>query len=163
MSTFSSLKSAFQLSDMIIQSYVGDMEDAELLTRPGEGCNHLAWQLGHLVSSEANLINMIKDGSSVSLPEGFAEKHSKETTGNDDAASFASKEEYLDLYQKTRANSLAVLEGMTEEEFQAEPPEHFRSICADVGGLAMLIANHPMMHAGQFVPVRRSLGKPVVI
>jgi hypothetical protein len=27
----------------------------------------------------------------------------------------------------------------------------------------ILIATHPMMHAGQFVPVRRALGKPVAI
>jgi hypothetical protein len=27
----------------------------------------------------------------------------------------------------------------------------------------LLIANHPLMHAGQFVPVRRALDKPVVI
>ena len=32
-----------------------------------------------------------------------------------------------------------------------------------VGALFVLIANHPMMHAGQFVVVRRKLGKPVVI
>ena len=56
-----------------------------------------------------------------------------------------------------------VPKSLSDEEFQAECPEHFRSICPDICGLAMLIATHPMMHAGQFVPVRRALGKPVVI
>jgi hypothetical protein len=32
-----------------------------------------------------------------------------------------------------------------------------------VGHIYLLIATHQLMHAGQFVPVRRALGKPVVI
>jgi hypothetical protein len=31
------------------------------------------------------------------------------------------------------------------------------------GHIYLLIATHGLMHAGQFVPVRRKLGKPVVI
>ncbi|MFK7734853.1 MAG: DinB family protein [Pirellulaceae bacterium] len=163
MSTFSSLKAAFGLSDMVLNSYVGDLSDAELMTRPGAGCNHIAWQLGHLISSEANLLNMVKDGSAIELPEGFEDKHSKETIGNEDASQFCGKEEYIGLYAKTRENTLRVLGELTEEEMSADSPEHFRQFCPTVGDMCMLIANHPMMHVGQFVPVRRSLDKPVVI
>ena len=147
----------------MLQSYVGDMTDQELLTRPGENCNHVAWQLGHLISSEASLLNMIKDGSAIELPEGFAEAHDKSATGCDDAAKFWSKDEYLDLYQKTRKNSVETLNGMSEEEMNAESPEQFRAMCPDKRAMSMLVAAHPMMHVGQFVPVRRALGKPVVI
>ena len=163
MSTIGSIKSAFALSDMVLQSYISDMEDADLMTRPGEGCNHLAWQLGHLIASEASMINMIQEGSAVALPEGFAEQHAKEATTSNDASQFRSKAEYAELYQKTRENSLKILESLSEEQLAAESPEAFRSICPDIAGMAMLIASHPMMHAGQFVPVRRALGKPVVI
>ena len=31
-----------------------------------------------------------------------------------------------------------------------------------LGALIILIANHTMMHAGQFTVVRRKLGKPVI-
>lgn len=163
MSTHSSLQAAFGLSDMVLQSYVGDLSDAELLNRPGAGCNHIAWQIGHLISSEANLINMVKDGSAIELPEGFADAHSKETTGNDDAAAFNSKDEYLELYKKSRENSLAVLNSLSDEDLDAEGPEHFREMCPTLGSMCMLIASHPMMHVGQFVPVRRALDKPIVI
>lgn len=163
MSTHAALKSAFGLSDMVLTSYVGDLSDAELMTRPGKGCNHVAWQLGHLISSEANLIGMVKDGSGIELPEGFAEAHSKEATESNDAAQFCSKDDYLQLYQKTRENSLAVLDGLSEEDLQGEGPEAFKSMCPTLGSMAMLIASHPMMHVGQFVPVRRALDKPIVI
>jgi hypothetical protein len=32
-----------------------------------------------------------------------------------------------------------------------------------MASMFILTATHPLMHAGQFVPVRRALGKPVVI
>ncbi len=37
------------------------------------------------------------------------------------------------------------------------------AIAPTLGSLFVLIANHPMMHVGQFVVMRRKLGKPVVI
>ncbi|MEL7498656.1 MAG: DinB family protein [Planctomycetota bacterium] len=157
------IRSAFNVSDMVLQSYIGDLSDAELMSRPGKGCNHIAWQLGHLISSEANLVNMLKDGSAVELPAGFVEAHDKTAIDNNEASQFQSKDEYLELYNKTRQNSLAVIGELTEEQLSAETPEHFREFCPTNGDLAILIATHPMMHAGQFVPVRRSLDKPVVI
>lgn len=163
MESINAIKSAFGLTDMVLNSYIGDLDDAELMQRPGKGCNHIAWQLGHLISSEANLLNMIKDGSAIDLPEGFADKHSKETTGSDDAAQFCSKQEYVDLYQKTRENTVATLGSLTQEEMAAPAPEHFQAFCPTMGDLAMMIASHPMMHVGQFVPVRRALDKPIVI
>lgn len=163
MNAMDALRAAFATSDMVLQSYVADMTDAELLSRPGQGCNHIAWQLGHLISSEGNLINLIKDGTAIELPDGFGAKHSKETTGVDAADQFCGKDEYLELYQKSRENSLAALATLSDEELDAEAPEHFRQLCPTMGALAMLIATHPMMHVGQFVPVRRALDKPIVI
>lgn len=163
MNTIDAIKSAFTLSDMVLSSYVGDMQDAELMSRPGKGCNHIAWQLGHLIASEGNLLNMVKEGSAIELPQGFAESHSKEMTGSDDVTQFSSQQEYMDLYQKTRANSLSVIEGLSAEELAAPGPEQFRQMCPTVGQMIMLIASHPMMHVGQFVPVRRALDKPIVI
>ncbi len=162
MNAHDAIKAAFATSDMVLTSYVSDMTDAELMTRPA-GCNHIAWQLGHLISSEADLINMLKEGSAIDLPEGFADKHSKDTTANDDASQFCSLEEYLSLYKQTRDNSLATLATCSEEELDAEGPEAFRSMCPTMGSLGILIASHPMMHVGQFVPVRRALEKPIVI
>ena len=163
MKTIDAIKAAFATTDMVLNSYVGDLDDAELMTRPGKGCNHIAWQLGHLISSEANLINMLKEGSAIELPDGFAEKHSKETTGNDDASQFCTKQEYLDLYAKSRENSINTIAELSDEILDAPAPEQFQSFCPTMGAVAMLVASHPMMHVGQFVPVRRALDKPVVI
>ena len=164
MNTREAIQSAADTSMMILKSYVGDLEDADLLVRPGEGCNHIAWQLGHLISAECNLLNMIKPGAAIELPEGFAEKHNKEACGSDDPADFCTKEEYLELYERARAATAAVLETMSDSDLDAPTSdERFSKMFPTVGSMFVLTACHPMMHAGQFVPVRRAQGKPIVI
>ncbi len=157
------LAATLDTSSMVLASYFQDMTDAELMARPGEGCNHLAWQLGHLISSEAMLLGMVAPGAAPELPEGFAERHAKDKTGDDDASHFCSKQEYLDLVEKVHTASKAALEKVTEADLDQPAPENLRSMFPTMGHVWVLLATHPLMHAGQFVPVRRKLGKPVVI
>ena len=78
------LRSAKNMSLMVLKRYLEDLSDADLMRRPAPGSNHLAWQLGHLISSEAGLLAMVCPGQSIDLPAGFAEAHSKEQVGNDE-------------------------------------------------------------------------------
>lgn len=158
------IKATAATSMAVLSSYFGDMEDAELLTRPGEGCNHLAWQLGHLISSECNLLEIVKPGAAPELPAGFVENHSKENAGSDDPAQFCTKQQYSDLFAKVAEATGAALDSCTEADLDApNPKEDWRAMFPTVGSMYILIATHPMMHAGQFVPVRRKLGKPIVM
>ncbi len=162
MNTQEAIGATFATSSMILDGYFGDLTDAELMTRPAEGCNHLAWQLGHLIASECNLLEMVSPGSAAALPDGFAEKHDKEHAGVDDASKFCTKQEYLDAFEKVRAATLAALAKLSDADLDKPGPEDFASFCPTVGHVFVLMATHGMMHAGQFVPVRRKLGKPVL-
>ena len=64
---------------------------------------------------------------------------------------------------QVRAASKKALAELPPERLDEPGPERFRSVFPTVGAVFLLIANHPMMHAGQFVPVRRRKRKPVVI
>lgn len=151
-------------SDMVVNTYLADLEDADLLRRPHPECNHLAWQLGHLIAAECDLLNLLQPGAAPGLPEGFAEAHSREMIGNDDATQFHSKAEYLALYEKVRAVSRDALASVSEADLGApNPKEDFRQMFPTVGSMYVLTATHPMMHVGQWVPVRRTLGKPIAI
>lgn len=97
------------------------------------------------------------------LPAGFAEQHSKETAGSDDAAKFLTKQQYLDLLDQCHAATSAALDAYPDADLDLPPPDRFQGLCANMGGVWALVATHTMMHAGQFVPLRRALGKPVVI
>lgn len=157
------IQNAYNFSQMVLQSYVGDLSDEELLKRPGVGCNHIAWQLGHLISSEGNLLDMVVPGHSIELSADFADKHGKENTQSDDPSDFKTKDEYLELFEKSKTAVFAALDTLSDEDLDKPGPEHFREMCPTVGSLFMLIATHVMMHVGQFVPVRRELEKPIVI
>ena len=163
MNTKDAIKQAYELSHMVLNSYISDFEDADLMNRPGEGCNHIAWQLGHLISSECNLLNMAVPGAAIDLPEGFADKHNKENCNNDDAAQFHSKAEYQELWAKVKDATFAALDGLSDADLDKPGPEEMRSFCPTIGSLFMLIGTHPMMHAGQIVPIRRKLDKPVMM
>ena len=156
------LRSSMTMGLFVLEKYVSDMTDAELMSRP-PGCNHLAWQIGHLISSESGLVNMMRPGQGAPLPEGFREAHAKENTGSDDPAQFRTKQEYLDLYHRVREQTLKVLDTMTDDDLAAAGPEAFRNVFPRVLDMFNLIGTHPLMHAGQFAVVRRQLGKPVVI
>ncbi len=157
------IRSSANFSSMVLNSYISDLDDADLLRRPGDGCNHLAWQLGHLIASEVQLLESVAPGQSIELPEGFAEAHSKEQTGNDDPSAFQSKQTYQSLHERVRSATLAALDAYPASDLDNPAPESFRSFCPTMGDMFVLIATHPMMHAGQFAVVRRQLGKPILM
>lgn len=70
-----SLISTHRMSSMVLKQYISDLDDADLMRRPSAGCNHLAWQLGHLIAADAQLLEGAKAGSGFELPEGFAAAH----------------------------------------------------------------------------------------
>ena len=82
------IQSALASTQHMLEWYLSDLSDADLLVRPVPGANHIAWQLGHLIDSEPHLIHMeLPDAAYPALPAGFAEQHTKETSTSDSPAS----------------------------------------------------------------------------
>src|ERR1043165_7427431 len=98
-------RSIMNTADFMVESYLSDITPQEMLVRPAPGANHLAWQLGHLISAETRLVEAAAPGSMPTLPEGFAERHSKATAASNTPAVFLKKEEYLKLAKSPRAAS----------------------------------------------------------
>ena len=67
MNAHDAIKASMTVPDMIMNSYLGDLTDEELLVRPTEGANHIAWQLGHLLTSEHGMIEQVCPGSMPAL------------------------------------------------------------------------------------------------
>jgi len=158
-----SIIATMDVSSMILKQYLGDLTDAELLKRPGVGCNHIAWQLGHLIASECGILSALAPGAAPELPAGFKEKHDKGNSGSDDPKDFGTKQQYLELFDKVNAATKQALNAVSEADLDKPAPENFRKMFPTAGQVWVLIATHPLMHAGQFVPVRRALGKPIVM
>jgi hypothetical protein len=150
-------------SERIVKTYLEDLDDQALLLRPVEGMNHIAWQLGHLISSERRMVEAVKPGSCPALPENFDAVHGRENTSSDDPKAFCPKAEYLRLADAQRAATKAVLDGLTDSDLDAPGPERMRQMAPTVGAVFQMAGSHVLMHVGQFVGVRRKLKKPVVI
>ena len=74
MNTRQALKAGIDGGQFVVGTYLADLTDADLMVRPVPGSNHIAWQLGHLIQSEHQMVDMLKPGSMPKLPEGFQGK-----------------------------------------------------------------------------------------
>jgi hypothetical protein len=155
------LRQAIESSDMVARAYIQDLSNAELLVRSVPGSNHIAWQLGHAIGSMGGMLAAIGQPAP-RLPDGFAAAYTRETASSDDPAKFAGKAQYLLLMEQMKAASLAAVEAVPESDFDAPGPESMREYAPTVGSVLMLLGTHLLMHAGQFVPIRRKLGKPLL-
>ena len=59
-----------------------------------------------------------------------------------------------------KAASLAAVEATPESDLDKPAPEPMRQRIPTVGAVLMMLGSHWLVHAGQFVPIRRKLGKP---
>jgi hypothetical protein len=162
MTAHDAIQLAISQTDGIVGMYLGDLSDAELLTRPVPGINHINWQLGHLIKSEHGMIEVIVPGSMPALPEGFAEKYTKDTAGSETAAAFCTKAELLEAMKAQRAGTLAALKKVPAADLTKAAPEAVRSYAPTVADVFVLQSTHWMMHAGQWAVTRRKLGRPAL-
>jgi hypothetical protein len=151
----------FAMNDRMLEAYLGDLSDTDLTQRPVPGQNHIAWQLGHLITSERSMLEGMRPGFSPPLPEGFVEAHNKDACTSNNVSMFSPKKTYLELFQAQRAATRKVLDGMSEADLDVPAPERLRRMAPTVGDAFCLVGTHVMMHVGQFVAVRRLLKKPI--
>ena len=150
------IKSSLGTADMISLGYVSDLSDSELMKRPHPGCNHINWQLGHLIVNEHQLIEKVVPGSMPALPAGLAEKYGKATASSDDPTQFADKETLLTAQRTQRQGTLAALATLDESRLGEATGIDY---APTIGQKFLLQAEHWLMHCGQWVIVRRELGK----
>lgn len=150
------LKLSIDMGNLITMGYLEDLTDAEMMHRPAEKANHIKWQLGHLITAENGMMNQVAAGQMPDLPEGFAEKYTKETAANDEDSAFDSKEELMKHYHAQRAGTLKLLESMDDADFDKETGVEY---APTVGAMFSMQGNHYIMHAGQWAVIRRQLGR----
>ena len=153
------IRATMSTADFMIANYLADITPQEMLVRPVPGANHLAWQLGHLITAETRLVEAAVPGSMPSLPEGFAERHTKDTAASDNPADFLTKEEYLELAASTRAATLKVLDSQSETDLDRPVGGRVPPFVKTAGHCFATAGGHWILHAGQWVVLRRHLGR----
>jgi hypothetical protein len=158
------IKSALNSTQNMLEMFVSDLSDADLLVRPVPNANHIAWQLGHVIGSEPGIVHMeLPDAAYPKLPAGFEQQHSKESAAMDPPKGFLTKAEYLALAKQVRGATLAVLDKMSDADLDRACTGRMAKWTPRLADMFLLLSSHTMMHTGQFSVMRRKLGKPVLM
>lgn len=154
------IRIGIETADQVVNAYLDDLSDADMLRRPHPQCNHINWQVGHLIAAEHAMLDGFVPGGMPALPEGFAAKYAKDAAGSDDASHFCTKAELMAAYKTQRTATLQALAQAGDDDWQKETGLTY---APTVAALYVMQGSHWLMHCGQWVIVRRQLGKPVVI
>jgi len=160
MNSREAIKICIDTSQMVSMGYLEDLTDEQLMHRPHPECNHINWQLGHLIVSEKQMIDGVAPGSMPPLPAGFEEKYTQQTAKSNDRSAFCSKAELMREFEKQRAATFAALAKMSDQDLDRKSPESMQSYAPTAGAAFDMQGSHWMMHAGQWAVIRRQLGKP---
>lgn len=160
MNAHDAIKLSIDSAKFITLEYLADLSDEDMLQRPHPECNHIKWQMGHLISSEHQMIDAVCPGSMPALPEGFAERYTKEAATSDQPDAFDSKADLRKLLEDQREGTLAALATLSDEDLSKPAPEAMQGYAPTVADVFSLQGGHWMMHAGQWAIIRRQLGRP---
>jgi len=149
-------------SQYLFTMYLSDLSDADLLVRPVPGANHIAWQIGHVIVSEASMLKSYPGFVYPALPPGFAEQHEEAMASKDPPRGFSTKEQYIHLFNATREATLAGLAKLADPDLDQPTTGPMASYAPTFAAVLAMTNNHTLMHGGQFTVVRRKLGKPVL-
>jgi hypothetical protein len=155
-----SIRSSLNVADFMVQGYLADLSPQEMLLRPVPEANHVAWQLGHLIAAERHLVEAASPGSMPELPAGFAERHRRDGPVSDNPSHYLSKDEYLHLAKTIRAATLSALDQLSEADLDRPVTARVPPFVKRAGDCFTTLGPHWTLHAGQWVVVRRKLGRP---
>jgi hypothetical protein len=156
------IETALASTQHMVNWYLSDLSDADLLVRPLPGSNHIAWQLGHVIASETRLARQVPSISYPALPTGFEEQHAQGMATQESTKGFLGKQQYLDLFNQIRGATMAGAAKLSDADLDRATEGQMAQFAPTHAALLILVANHTMMHAGQFSVVRRKLGKPIL-
>lgn len=154
------IKAASVVPSFLWKAYIDDLNDDEMMVRPVEGANHIKWQIGHLLVAQVGLVESVCPGQMPALPDGFADRYTKETAASDDPAAFDSKEELIRIADEQSAAIAGIVDGLSDEDLEKPMPEKFQRFGPNVAHLFAFLPSHWTMHAGQWAIIRRKIGKP---
>ncbi len=157
------LKYGLGLSQQIIGGALKDIKDEDLSQRPGPDSNTLAWQLGHIISSEKEMLQNFPGFKYPDLPAGFSEKHAnKPEITKSDAPTGFTVADYVAQMNAIREATMARVAQLTDKDLDHPSEGGIKEMAPTLGTVLELAAQHFTMHSGHLSVLRRKLGKPVL-
>ena len=142
--------------------FLSDLSDADLLVRPVPSANHIAWQLGHLITSECHLCKQVPVLPTLSCRQVLRSSMTKLQRLRNLPGASGPKPSTLICSTRFGRRPWRVRLDCQMQIWTGQPPATSAQFAPTIGPLLVMAANHTMMHAGQFTVVRRKLGEPIL-
>ena len=163
MNGIQSIQAALESTQFVLKWFLEGFSDADMLVRPVPGANHAAWQVGNVIVGDKMLVEgVLPDASYPDLPPDFVHLHGPEGAKQEGPEGFLTKSEYLDLFDSTRAATIATLNALNDSDLDRPSTGDIAQFAPTLGHLFLLVSNHTLLHVGQFSVIRRMLGKPIL-
>src|SRR6266852_2459447 len=111
------IQAALKGAGGLVDWYLSDLSDADILVRPVPAANHIAWQLGHLIVGEIALLkDQIPGATYPELPAGFKEKYTADASKENPPTGYLTKGEYVTMFNRGREATLANLARLSDAD-----------------------------------------------
>lgn len=124
-------------------------------------CNHALWFAGHMATIDNFFLSLVAPQKAKPLPE-FQSKFGMGSQPTNNPVDYPAPADVLATMRERRAELLAVLDGMNEEDLAKKTPAGAPEFLPDVASVFELAIWHEGQHNGQLSVARRALGhKPI--
>jgi len=143
-------------------SLLEDVDESKWFDAPGPKLGHIAWQVGHLASSQIILVHMRCFGKEYAgcAPAEYQKLFGRGSTPVADPAAYPPISRIREFFSRIHGECLDMIAKMPTPELDkpagAEPHPMFTNKAGAIGMAAM----HECFHAGQIAMIRRLMGKP---
>ena len=160
MNTVQFIKSSLENNKGWLCGLVQDMADAPLTRPTPNGGNHPWWVLGHVVVSEAFLLDCCLEGKP-NRYEAWREHFGNGTTPSDTGEGYPSLDELFAAFDAVRADALTYIDSLSEGDLdqKSQAPEEYGPMFSTVHGVLAAMIGHPYMHSGQVADARKAAGR----
>src|ERR1700677_598637 len=141
MQTKDAIKLSLKSTQDILNMYLGDLSDQDITVRPVPTANNIAWQLGHLISSEQHMLTQL-GAKTAPLPAGFDDAYSSKSAGATPPTGFLKKAEYLEKFNSYHTAAISLVERMTDADFDKPMTGPMAKWAPTAGALLVLMGNH---------------------
>jgi len=152
---------ALAVSQALLDRYTADLKGQEFLHRTSPTANCAAWTIGHLTLSDRNVLKRMGVTDLPPLPDGFEKRFSRDE-GCPQAGDFGDPATLMPIFHQHRQRLIDVVKNSTTEQLNKPLDKPF-PLFSTVGEMALFMATHVAMHAGQITLIRRSLGRPPLV
>jgi hypothetical protein len=139
------IRSALKSNQDTLNGFLADLSDQDLAVRRLLAPGTIAWQMGHLITSEVAMGAAIPGASYPELPPGMKETYGSHARLTVPPGGYLKKAELVEWFNKVRSATLAALDCLTDADLNKPTTGPMTSSAQTVGELLWLMANHTIL------------------